>query len=76
VHYTKERIIVNQIMLKNCLSGRTQQTSAIIIRSVHEDIFRYEPSIRSAYPILPPMVVNVYVAYIVYRSLRVVVIPT
>jgi len=32
--------------------------------------------IRSAYSILPPMVVNVYVAYIVYRILRVVVIPT
>jgi len=30
----------------------------------------------SAYSILPPMVVNVYVAYIVYRTLRVVVIPT
>jgi hypothetical protein len=32
--------------------------------------------ICSAYSILPPMVVNVYVAYIVYRILRVVVIPT
>ena len=32
--------------------------------------------VRSAYSILPPMVVNVYVAYIVYRTLRVVVIPT
>jgi hypothetical protein len=32
--------------------------------------------ICSAYSILPPMVVNVYVAYIVYRTLRVVVIPT
>jgi len=30
----------------------------------------------SAYSILPPMVVNVYVAYILYRILRVVVIPT
>ena len=32
--------------------------------------------VRSAYSILPPMVVNVYVAYIVYRIQRVVVIPT
>jgi hypothetical protein len=35
-----------------------------------------EKTVCSAYSILPPMVVNVYVAYIVYRTLRVVVIPT
>lgn len=62
--------------LSRCLCGGAYARTDYLDAYVQGATEGTEASVRSAYSILPPMVVNVYVAYIVYRTLRVVVIPT
>jgi hypothetical protein len=73
-------------MIISELKEITDNYEIINLEKRHSEILKYTNTVggfcngrdrvRSAYSILPPMVVNVYVAYIVYRTLRVVVIPT